>query len=731
MKKNLFFRTVFTRSKRGRKLLMGVMLALLPLLLHGVETLPETVVYGKGSLTVATIEALREELSLIPGGIDVVDAESYKRGKAATLKDVLDYSPGVFVQPRFGAEEARISIRGSGIQRTFHGRGIKLMQDGVPVNLADGGFDFQAIEPLVAKAVEVYRGANALQFGSTTLGGAINFISPTGYDASPLALRAEYGSFGTVRGLISSGGVSGANDYFLSLSHLSQEGFRDHSRQSNQRLFTNVGHRFSENLETRFYLTLALTDSELPGNLTKSQLETDPRRAQRNGFVRIFDYVDSDWKRDFDLFRLANKTTWQDDDQKLTFTSFWSRKDLNHPILFVIDQLSNDFGVGLRYDNTAEVSGHSNRLTLGLTPTWGYIGDDRYDNVLGERGTKRASMQQRALNLDVFAEDQFWLSKSFAFTLGAQLSYAERSNQNAGVGTTNTAFNDNQNWWGFSPKLGLLFQPDAATQFFANVSRSFEPPSFGELVVAGTSATWPGGNPYAYLNKTNSLPLEAQTATTAEIGSRGTRGPFQWDSVYYFSWIENELLEFQIAPGVGQTKNAGKTIHQGIELGLGFDFLHSIADGIDPRKREANTRDRLVLQTHYLWNNFRYRNDQTYGNGPLAGIPEHYLRTDLTYSAPCGFYVGPNIECVPSGYRVDAAGTLFADAYFLFGAKAGFRRSSGLSFYIEGRNLANKRYAATTGVVSDAREPVNRGGSLAQFLPGDGRSFFLGIEYRW
>ena len=693
------------------------------------QTLPVTVVRGtKYSLTSPAIEAIRKEIQQTPGGVSVVDPETYKRGKATTLKDVLDYAPGVFVQPRFGAEEARISIRGSGIQRTFHGRGLKLMQDGAPVNIADGGFDFQAIEPLVAKAVEVYRGANALQFGSTTLGGAINFISPTGYDASPLTVRAEYGSFGTVRGLLSSGGVSGANDYFLSLSHLSQDGFRDHSQQNNQRLFTNVGHRFSENLETRFYLTLALTDSELPGNLTKSQLETNPRQAQRNGFVKIFDYVDSNWKRDFDLFRLANKTTWQDDDQKLTFTSFWSRKDLRHPILFVIDQLTNDFGAGVRYDNTAEVAGHANRLTLGLTPTWGYIDDERHDNVLGQRGPKRASMQQTAVNFDVFGEDQFWLNKTLALTLGAQLSYAERSNQNAGVGTTNTAFNNNQNWWGFSPKLGLLFQPDAATQVFANISRSFEPPSFGELVGSQLGFQPPTG---LFLAATPAVALQAQTATTAEIGSRGTRGPFQWDAAYYFSWIENELLEFQIAPGVGQTKNANKTTHQGVELGLGFDFLHPFGEGSDASKPASKTREKLVLQSHYLWNNFRYRNDQAYGNGPLAGIPEHYLRTDLTYSTPSGFYVGPNIECVPQGYRVDAAGTLFTDAYFLIGAKAGIRRPNGWSLYVEARNLADKRYAATTGVVSDAREPANQGGSPAQFLPGDGRSFFAGVEYRW
>src|SRR5690606_12447386 len=122
-----------------------------------------------------------------------------------TLKDALDFAPGVFVQPRFGAEEARLSIRGSGIQRTFHGRGIKLLQDGVPLNLADGGFDFQAVEPLSSRYVEVYRGANALEYGSTTLGGAINFVSYTGHDASPFTARFELGSFESIRGQISSG----------------------------------------------------------------------------------------------------------------------------------------------------------------------------------------------------------------------------------------------------------------------------------------------------------------------------------------------------------------------------------------------------------------------------------------------------------------------------------------------------------------------------------------------
>ncbi|WP_082408022.1 hypothetical protein [Verrucomicrobium spinosum] len=63
-------------------------------------------------------------------------------------------------------------------------------------------------------------------------------------------------------------------------------------------------------METRFFLTYVHTDSELPGNLTKEELRNHPDRAQRNAFAKQFDYIDSDWQRNFELFRIANRTTW-------------------------------------------------------------------------------------------------------------------------------------------------------------------------------------------------------------------------------------------------------------------------------------------------------------------------------------------------------------------------------------------------------------------------------------
>jgi iron complex outermembrane receptor protein len=49
----------------------------------------------------------------------------------------------------------------------------------------------------------------------------------------------------------------------------------------------------------------------------------------------------------------------------------------------------------------------------------------------------------------------------------------------------------------------------------------------------------------------------------------------------------------------------------------------------------------------------------------------------------------------------------------------------GLSWFIDARNLTDRNYAATTGVIADAR-----GSNPAIFNPGLGRSVFAGIEWK-
>ncbi|MBP9855143.1 MAG: Plug domain-containing protein, partial [Candidatus Omnitrophica bacterium] len=190
--------------------------------------LSEVVVTGKEekqSLTTPSQAQAAHNIKKIPGGVDLIGQDDYKTGRSTMITDILGYSPGVHAQQRdTGAQEARVSIRGSGLQRTFHLRGIQLLQDGVPLNDADGSGDFYKIEPLATDYTEVYRGGNALRYGATTLGGAINFISPTGYTAALLQSRVEAGSFGYIRSQISSGQVMGPFDYYASISQFKQDG---------------------------------------------------------------------------------------------------------------------------------------------------------------------------------------------------------------------------------------------------------------------------------------------------------------------------------------------------------------------------------------------------------------------------------------------------------------------------------------------------------------------------
>ena len=246
-----------------------------------------------GSLGVPNTAEARADIQTTPGGVDLVSDKEYKSSTpAVTIKDALDYVPGVFVQPKWG-EDSRLSIRGSGLSRNFHLRGLQLFMDGIPINTADGFGDFQEIDPTAYRYIEVYKGSNALRFGANSLGGAINFVMPTGYDADMFGVRTDIGSFGFHKLSVSSGGVHGAADYFIAGTWQEQDGYRQHSDGESVRGAMNLGYRLTENVETRFYLNANSIEQRIPGSLTKDVALNAPRTAAAIN-------VTNDWQRNID-----------------------------------------------------------------------------------------------------------------------------------------------------------------------------------------------------------------------------------------------------------------------------------------------------------------------------------------------------------------------------------------------------------------------------------------------
>lgn len=643
------------------------------------------------SKTVPTVRESREELAKTPGGTEVVDAERYLRGRASTLAETFALSPGVVAQARYGGDEARISIRGSGIQRTFHGRGIRLLQDGVPVNLADGGFDMQSTDPLAADHINVLRGSNALSMGSSTLGGAIDYVSKTGLTAPGGSVRLEAGSFDYLRARVAEGLSEGDFDAYVSLSEQFQNGFRDHAEQNNQRLFSNFGWKISDHAETRLFVTAVNTASELPGNLTKAQMQSDPSQANP-------DALKYDTQRNYHLYRIADKTTVVSGDNTIDFIAAFNYKDLDHPLTpssGVVDQLSKDVLLGATWTNSSQLFGRDNRFRTGLSVTHGSTDAAAFVNHLGKRGSLTSEADQTAVNYEAFAEEQLALGNGITGVMGATAARDYRENEQL----LGSALSYERSYRDVSPKAGLRW--DARNfQIFGNVSSSFEPPSFSEANGKFT-------------------PNRAQTANTVELGTRGSYENFRWDTTVYASQISNEFLSLNDSHGNSLgTTNADKTIHQGVEIFGEADLLGSSLD--------ETPEDRLMLRGAWTYGRFQFDDDAVYGNNTLAGLPSQLLRSELTWESQLGYYAGPTVEWVPVGSYVDQANTLKADPYALLGFKFGRRVEKGVSWFVEAKNLTNKTYAATTGVMANAKSLDS-----AQFLPSDGRSVFAGLEWKW
>ena len=114
--------------------------------------------------------------------------------------------------------------------------------------------DFEAFELLDTKRIEIYKGGNALRYGGNTLGGALNLITKTGYDAGLFEIRSEAGSFGFLKNHLATGQVYGPLDFYTGLSDTEIDGYRDHAQQARRRHYSTLGYRLGGGA-TRFAST--------------------------------------------------------------------------------------------------------------------------------------------------------------------------------------------------------------------------------------------------------------------------------------------------------------------------------------------------------------------------------------------------------------------------------------------------------------------------------------------
>jgi iron complex outermembrane receptor protein len=283
---------------------------------------------------------------------------------------------------------------------------------------------------------------------------------------------------------------------------------------------------------------------------------------------------------------------------------------------------------------------------------------------------------------------------------GLQYLHAERARNDKFNGPDPATRSGRKSYDFFNPKLGILWQLDSQWQVYGNVSRSAEPPTFGDM----------------NFSTANDLDrLKAQRATTFEVGTRGKRGDFGWDVSVYHARVKNEFQCLSSQWSIcDRTTNLDSTIHQGLEAGFNWTFLKGVFG-------PGDKADRMVLNLAYTFSDFHYRQDAAWGNNQLPGIPRHYLRAEVLYKHSAGFFIGPNIEWVPQAYYVDNMNSVKTTPYVLLGLRAGWERDK-YSVFLEGRNLTDKRYIASISATDRAQQ------NSALYEPGTGRAVFAGVR---
>ena len=652
----------------------------------------------------ATRDGPRAPLDL-PYAVTLTRPDSLAALRRAGVDELLFGVPGVTLANRQNpAQDPRVSIRGFGARSAFGVRGVRVLQDGVPLTLPDGQTPVDALDLEGADRVEVVRGSASSLYGNAT-GGVIDVRS-----ARPSRLFAPFarivggGSTPTISATGASGTVSDVG-VTSSITHVAGRGYRDYSDQRATRGAVRMSLMPGDPSDASPLVLAArisdLSRAESPGALTRAQFDADPRMADPLSVRKHAGKT----VRQADLSLVAERAL---SDITVDATLFGSVRTLANPLTqAVVAVKRSSGGAALHARGHGSVAGRDVRLSAGLDAQW--LNDDRqeYENCFAnsvcadqtvERGALRKNQRELVDNIGPFVRAEIAVVPSLLASAGVRSDVVRFRLRDRLIAGTNPDDSGERSLRAVSPTAGIVWRVQPLASAYANVSSSFETPTTTEL---GNKADGSAGiNPE----------LQPQRTLTFEIGSKGLLGGsgVRWDLATFLARARDELVPFDIPNGNGRRyfRNAGRTSRRGAELAL---------DG------EAGA---LSMHAAYTYSHFRYDSyvvgTTSYAGRRIPGVPEHSLATAATIrTGPLSLSATTDIS---AAMDVDDANSTQAPARTLIGVAAGWdlrRGGARLAPLVAVQNIGGAR---SVGSLS-----VNAAGGKF-YEPAPGRTLLLRLS---
>ncbi len=627
---------------------------------------PSSSVMNEVVVTAGRGERIRR--SQAPIAITSIQAKTLQEAKAISFDQVLNKVSGVNMVS-LGNEQHQMSIRQPMTTRSL----FLYLEDGIPVRTT-GLFNHNAMIEMnmaAVKNIEVIKGPSSSLYGSEAIGGVINLstIAPT---ATPvLKLSAQGNNIGYKRAEMQSSFSKNKWGFALSGYYANKtNGFIDYSDFHKGTFTARVDYRFNDKTHLSNSLTWMNYYSEMASGIDSTMFANKDffnpqtftyRKIQS---LRYRSTLTQNWNSNSKttasiVFRdnsIGQNPAYRiKDDYRKSGSNWIGKKDLAHGEIneskfnsyaLIAQHRQNlnwkktSFTAGLSVDlSPSAYSANYIRITKD-TISKKYTGYQLTDSTLTRYNTginNYAAFGSFELspfkNLRIVSSLRYDL---FHYDFDNHLKPSAFS----GSKDTITSFRK------LSPKVGFTYSINAKSGFYANYSQGFVPPQVTEMF---TGVKVPNLDPAVFYNY--------------EIGGWASllKDRIGIDASLYQLEGTNEIISVKLEDGSYENRNAGKTSHKGIELGIqGTPYKD-----LTIRFSGAYSEHRFI----------RYEEKGvSYNNNEMNNAPRWMHNTEIWYKPSFikGFRLGAEWQRVGE-YYMDAKNSMKYDGYDLFNFRTAYQ----------------------------------------------------------
>ncbi|MBD9415280.1 TonB-dependent receptor [Pseudomonas sp. PDM16] len=671
---------------------------------NGVLSLPSQVILGSA----ADSEDLRQPLARTT----LIGGELQPQSLGANLSEPLQRVPGLLALNRQNyAQDLQISSRGFGARAGFGVRGVRLVQDGIPLTMPDGQgqpalFDLDGLDRL-----EVLRGPLSSLYGNAS-GGIIQGFSAPAAAEPTLNSRSAVGSDGLWRSRLRYGQQYDVLNISANLARLETDGYRDHSETrrdtGNLRLGWDID---PDSSLTLLFNHLDQPQTQDPLGLTEAQWRDDPRQS-----VAASSTFDTRKSVRHDQLGMNYQRQLNERD-KLTLMAYGGQRYVQQYQAFAgadpyaaggVVELERDFGGSeLGWVRESEAFGLPVEIALGLV--YDYQGERRrgFVNERGRKGQLKRDEFNAVDSQEAYAISTWQLAEAWSLTAGLRHSRIHFDSEDDFL-TDGRDDSGSVRYQRSNPAFGLSWQWAPELSVYASVGQGFETPTFQELAYRPQSSG---------LN----LALKPSLSRNAEVGAKWRHDSGWADIALFESRVRNEIVpgESQVGTDRSTYANAGRSRRRGLELSV---------------EQELGMGLRAYLAYTYLQARFdSYLGSGTGSGGidlsgnDLPGVPRHSGFAELAWiPAEVGFATALEVQGMSSRFA-DDRNTAEAPGFVAVNWRASYRYSlEGLDLepFLRIDNLGDRAYVGSL--------IVNASGAR-YYEPAPGRQWLAGLalEYRW